>query len=163
MLVIYPTRSTIETPDGVFLSNQKKDSTNNHYRSRKILIQQRKHHLSTRIFKYRRKELSNSVHQVNNNNNQQIDAEKTIEQILQHHWTRTIECRKLIKIKTSFFSNSKSKISLTNNAITDNDSITNKTELIKENSLRHSPNNKNRRLLTKDIMSGKVFSKFSLR
>ncbi|CAF0795129.1 unnamed protein product, partial [Adineta ricciae] len=153
VLVIYPTRSTIETPDGVFLSNQTKDSKNNHYRSRKILIQQRKHRFSTRIFKYRRKEFSNSIHHFNNNTNQDIVNEKTIEQILQHHWTQTFERRKSIRIKTLFISNDKSKISLTNNAITDNDSITNKTELIKENSLRHSPNNKNKRLLTKDIMS----------
>jgi hypothetical protein len=126
-------------------------SKNNHYFDIKncneffkiYLIKRKKYRLiiKRRLFKFRRK--INQSNQFNNNHiNLQDIPRISIQQILNRQWIQTFKQEKSNKIE----------IPLMNNAIDDHYPIKQS-----KSPLRHSPNGKNKRLLTKDIMSGIFF------
>ena len=156
-------RSSTETTENILINDQRKSffgkisSRNNHYYE----SNNNRLRLSTRrLFKFRRKKSFNPIKQNFNNNNyhniiQDNPPKINIEQILNHQWIQTLD-------KNYYYShpgNKQTEIPLMNNAIDDryvfNEPKQDKQSKSPENTLRHSPNAKNKRLLTKDIMSGK--------
>jgi len=134
-------------------------SKNNHYFDIKncneffkiYLIQRIKYRLIIKrnLFKFRRKKSSKKIKFISNQfNNNHINlhdiSTNSIEQILNHQWIQIFKQR-----KSKYNLLNKIEIPLMNNAIDHH-----YDQQQSKSPLRHSPNGKHKRLLTKDIMSG---------